>query len=161
VRLYLNELVLRMTMRMDPQAELFDSYERTLDAWPVANRTPGHCAGSSATCWSISAMADLGDRRATPKRRCSRSGLRLPARARSGHLAHSCRWAAGYEARLLAWLQTEASRQRTPRCAAGCALRSLRTWTAGIARVESARRRRCVREPEFSVARKRLPGNAA
>jgi DNA repair protein RecO (recombination protein O) len=29
--LYLNELVLRMTMRMDPQAELFDSYERTLD----------------------------------------------------------------------------------------------------------------------------------
>src|SRR5512141_639785 len=29
--LYLNELVLRMTMRMDPQSDLFDSYERTLD----------------------------------------------------------------------------------------------------------------------------------
>jgi len=28
--LYLNELVLRMTLRMDPQVELFDAYERTL-----------------------------------------------------------------------------------------------------------------------------------
>ena len=41
--LYLNELVLRMTMRMDPQAELFDCYERTLD----------RLAGGESNGWTL------------------------------------------------------------------------------------------------------------
>jgi len=41
--LYLNELVLRMTMRMDPQPELFDSYERTLD----------RLAGGESHAWTL------------------------------------------------------------------------------------------------------------
>jgi DNA repair protein RecO (recombination protein O) len=41
--LYLNELVLRMTMRMDPQAELFGSYERTLE----------RLAGGESHAWTL------------------------------------------------------------------------------------------------------------
>ena len=41
--LYLNELVLRMTMRMDAQAELFDSYARTLD----------RLAGGESHAWTL------------------------------------------------------------------------------------------------------------
>ncbi|HET7778601.1 MAG TPA: DNA repair protein RecO [Rudaea sp.] len=41
--LYLNELVLRMTMRMDPQAELFDCYERTL----------GRLASGESHAWTL------------------------------------------------------------------------------------------------------------
>jgi len=41
--LYLNELVLRMTMRMDPQAELFDSYARTLE----------RLAGGESHAWTL------------------------------------------------------------------------------------------------------------
>ena len=41
--LYLNELVLRTTMRMDPQAELFDCYERTL----------GRLASGESHAWTL------------------------------------------------------------------------------------------------------------
>jgi len=41
--LYLNELVLRMTMRMDPQSELFDCYERTL----------GRLASGESHAWTL------------------------------------------------------------------------------------------------------------
>lgn len=41
--LYLNELVLRMTMRMDPQVDLFHSYEQTLD----------RLAGGESHAWTL------------------------------------------------------------------------------------------------------------
>jgi hypothetical protein len=159
--LYLNELVLRMTMRMDPQAELFDCYERTL----------GRLASGESHAWTLrrferDLLVHLGYGLTLATERTPMRPWPLIWTMRTGTSTGRPSGAAlrmdrGSEVRRCWTWQPTASlpTKSFRRCAAGCALRLLRTWMAencahGICLAVPRR----APAPEFTVAPRVLSG---
>ena len=151
--LYLNELVLRMTMRMDPQAELFDSMsERSTPGWwriarldiaPVRARSAGPSRLRVDLATDAYAAAPLA------------TDLDYAYRHEHGPVV----WRTRRRARLEVRLAALAADRKPPttnfrRCVAGCARLSLRISTAANYAPELLGDAGCVHAPDSSALRR-------